>query len=127
MAHVAIVAWDGDNKVTKCAFFELEAEADAHVAAYGGFVVPFVGENTDYWILNPVAKTVTYNQARKDADDATVYREQRAGAYAAIGDQLDAIWKQMAADKAAGKSLDAATDDALTAVLKVKSDFAKPG
>lgn len=89
MAHVAIVAWDGDNKVTKCAFFELEAEADAHVAAYGGFVVPFVGENTDYWILNPVAKTVTYNQARKDAEDATLYREQRARAYAAIGDQLD--------------------------------------
>ena len=54
------------------------------------------------------------------------YREDRAGAYASTGDQLDAIWKQMAADKAAGKSLDAATDDALSAALKVKSDNPKP-
>ena len=57
---------------------------------------------------------------------ANGYKTERKAAYASTGDQLDAIWKQMAADKAAGKSLDAATDLALGEVLKVKSDNPKP-
>jgi hypothetical protein len=88
----------------------------------GRKLVPFTAEEDAALAVRVAERTV-----EREKYDSLKYQRDRKAAYPDIGDQLDAIWKQMAADKAAGKSLDAATDDALTAVLKVKSDFAKPG
>ena len=89
--YVAIVKWGLGNELEKHQSCATQAEADAHVATYGGFVVPDPGGSTDYWIIDPAAETVTYDQARKDADDATAVatKYQRERIYASVGDQLD--------------------------------------
>ena len=84
---------------------------------------------------NPIIKTVsderesalqTVEAAQKKKDDAVAYKKKRVRAYPNLGDQFDVLWKQLAADKAGGKTLEAAADTMLTAVLKVKSDNTKP-
>jgi len=65
--YIAIVK-STDGKLDKYLDFAVEADADNHVAAYGGFVVPDPGGQTNYWIVDEVAKTVTNNQDQADAD-----------------------------------------------------------
>ena len=45
---IAIVSFSGEN-VTKYLDFDTQAEADAHVAKYGGFAQESVGEHTEYY------------------------------------------------------------------------------
>ena len=89
---IAVVAGDG-AVVTKYQDYDTEAEADAHVVEFGGYVVPSPGEHIQYWVADLVAKTVTYDQAAEDADNAaaaaTRYQGKRQAAFASLGDQLD--------------------------------------
>jgi len=66
---MAVMAWDGDNRITKYLPFDTETEADAHIAAHIGnypnaftVVVPTSPEGgpRDY-VLDPVAETATYS------------------------------------------------------------------
>ena len=58
-------------------------------------------------------------------------RRDREKAYPSVGDQLDAIWKQIAEDKRLGKTLLSETDTMLgsaedeTSILGVKAKFLK--
>tara|TARA_Y100000296_G_C5154254_1_gene248115 strand:- start:565 stop:966 length:402 start_codon:yes stop_codon:yes gene_type:complete len=66
--YIAIVKWEG-NKVSKYQDFDTKTEANTHVAKYGGFVALNPGGGTDYWTVNPVAKTVIFNQAKCKAEE----------------------------------------------------------
>ena len=66
-AFVAIVKSTA-GKLDKYQDFDTEAEADAHVVTYGGFVAPDPGGGTSYWVIDEDAQTVTNNQDQADAD-----------------------------------------------------------
>jgi hypothetical protein len=53
------------------------------------------------------------------------YAEQRATEYPKIGDQLDAIWKQLNTDRLNGKDLISEADSLLGSVLAVKAKYPK--
>ena len=53
------------------------------------------------------------------------YTELRAPEYPVIGDQLDAIWKQLNTDRLNGKDLISEADSLLGAVLAVKAKYPK--
>jgi hypothetical protein len=84
---------------------------------------------------NPIIKTVsdereaalqTVEAAQKKKDDAVAYKKKRVRAYPKLGDQFDVIWKQLAADKVSGKTLESEADAMLDTVKKVKTDIPKP-
>lgn len=54
------------------------------------------------------------------------YATSRMKAYSPIGDQLDAIWKQMAYMRLNGVDLCKAADEELGKYLAVKREFPKP-
>lgn len=54
------------------------------------------------------------------------FREQRATAYPAIEEQLDAIWKALGEIRAAGIYLGAAADDMLNRIVAIKAQIRKP-
>lgn len=66
MAYVAIVALDG-NRVAKGLSFDIQADADAHVAEHGGFVFHNTGgwKPRDMWV---VGTTVTESPVGVSAD-----------------------------------------------------------
>ena len=64
---IAVVGNDGST-LTKYQDFAVEADADSHVATYGGFVVANPGGNTSYWVVDAEAETVVNNQDQADAD-----------------------------------------------------------
>ena len=65
--YIAVVKSTG-GKLDKYQDFSVEADAVNHVETYGGFVAPDPGGQTNYWIVDEVAKTVTNNQDQADAD-----------------------------------------------------------
>jgi len=54
-----------------------------------------------------------------------VYDKLRRKDYPEIGDQLDALWKQMNQDRLGGKALIQDADDMLGAVLAIKAKYPK--
>ena len=97
-AFIAIVRTEAGT-VTKYQDFDTLAEAEAHVAEHGGWVAPCPGDNTKYWDLDVAAKTIGYDTAAEVADKKALsdleYRHKRRRDYPPIGDQLDAIWKEL--------------------------------
>ena len=64
MIFLAIVAWDGANRVAKYQDYPTEAEAVAHVARVAtnfpdAFVAPHPGAGPRDWLVDPVAKTLS--------------------------------------------------------------------
>lgn len=53
-------------------------------------------------------------------------RDKRAQEYPSIGDQLDAIWKQINQDRLGGKNLIQEADDILGKILSVKASNPLP-
>lgn len=68
---IAVVAWDAGNRATKYQGFDNLASAEAHAVTHGGFATTFPAGGPSYWVVDPVAKTVTFDQAQADADAAT--------------------------------------------------------
>ena len=68
-AFIAIVKNTG-AKVDKYLDFDTQAEANAHVSEYGGYVVANPGGILDYWTADADAKTLVYEQATRDSDVA---------------------------------------------------------
>tara|TARA_Y100000310_G_scaffold122525_1_gene121202 strand:+ start:5281 stop:5676 length:396 start_codon:yes stop_codon:yes gene_type:complete len=126
---VAIVGSE-DNKVAKYQDFDTIKEAQAHVAKYGGFVATGLGSLTEYWVINEQNQTASYDQAAEDADiaakAAVVYKDDRKREYPPIGDQLDAIWKELNLDRMGGKNLNQDADDMLNMILATKAKYHKP-
>jgi len=58
--------------------------------------------------------------------EAAQYQRSRRAAYSSMGDQLDAIWKQLNQDRLGGKNLIQAADDELNKYLAVKAAHPKP-
>ena len=116
--YQSIVKWGPGNELEKYQPFASKAEADAHVATHGGFVVPDPGGLTKYWIIDPVAKTVTYDQARKDAENVTfaanAYKRERI--YASVADQMDMQYHDLIDGTTTWKDH----------IAKVKADNPKP-
>jgi hypothetical protein len=70
MAYLAIVSWNENNKITKFLPYDTQAEADSHVATYGGVVIqepdsPWV---LSYTVIDPAAKTMTYDVVSYERD-----------------------------------------------------------
>ena len=57
----------------------------------------------------------------------TPYEEARRIEYPNMGDQLDAIWKQINQDRLNGKNLIQEADDLLNEILAVKAKYPKDG
>jgi len=80
-----------------------------------------------YKIVN--GKLVKKTQADMDAEAAERKREearqQRAAAYPLIGDQLDAIWKQLNSLRLRGENLVLDADVILNEILAVKRKYPK--
>ena len=64
---IAVVKHE-NNKVTKYQAFDTQAEADAHVATYGGFVDDKPSERVKYWIVDADKKTLTYDEVSDKSD-----------------------------------------------------------
>lgn len=54
------------------------------------------------------------------------YKDLRKKEYPLIGDQLDAIWKQLNYERLQGKDLISEADSLLSKVLEIKSKYPKP-
>jgi hypothetical protein len=87
--------------------------------------VPVDPDNTDYQEIQHLV----------DAGELTIepyvepekgYEELRRGEYPPMGDQFDAIWKQLNQDRLNGKELIQPADDELNRVLAVKAKYPKP-
>jgi hypothetical protein len=72
--------------------FDLEADANAHVVAYGGYVASSPGGDTKFWIYDSVAKTITHDAAAEEADRvdraAKAVQKNRRAAYQTESDPL---------------------------------------
>jgi len=68
MENFIAVVKSTHSKLDKYQDFAVEADADNHVATYGGFVAPNPGGSTGYWVVDAEAETVTNNQDQADAD-----------------------------------------------------------
>lgn len=62
-------------------------------------------------------------QQKKEAEE---YIYNRRSEYPPIGDQLDAIWKQLNQDRLGGDQLIQEVDDMLGKILAVKNKYPKP-
>ena len=129
MDIIAVVSSDA-GRVTKYQRCATQAEADTHVADQGGFAAVEPG-NMEYWVADPIAKTLTHDAAQEAADikakSDTQYIRDREEAYPPIGDQLDAILKQLNSDRLGGKAMIQDVDDVLATWLNVKVAHPKPG
>jgi len=65
---IAVVKHE-NNRVTKYLDFDTQAEADAHVATYGGFVDDKPSEHVDYWVVDADKKTLTYDEVSDKSDE----------------------------------------------------------
>ncbi len=83
------------------------------------------GQYRDAWKIEE--GEVVVDAGKKETIDVAAVQQARRGAYPAIGDQLDAIWKELAARRAAGDTLCDEADHLLDNVLQVKDDNPKPG
>jgi len=69
--YIAAVKWTG-NTLDKYKDFDIESDADNHVANFGGFVAANPGGSFIYWIIDGVAKTITVDNASNLSDSATL-------------------------------------------------------
>ena len=113
--YIAIVA-SLNGKVAKYQDFDTQAEADAHVASFGGFVSAKPSDSTGYWVVGDGTLTHDAAQEAADADEVASTQYQRDREYPPMGDQLDALWKG------------GADADAMKATIAtVKATHPKPG
>ena len=90
-AFIACVKTDG-TKVAKYQDFDTEADAQAHVGIYGGFVATNPGGTVPFWVADAAAKTLTHDSAAEQADvtsqKARKIQNSRRAAYQAEADPL---------------------------------------
>ena len=69
--YITVVSVE-NNRVAKYQDFDTQAEADAHVATYGGFVTtsPNTGSMA-YWIVDEEAQTLTHDSDTQTSDETT--------------------------------------------------------
>tara|TARA_R110002012_G_scaffold186205_1_gene352864 strand:+ start:576 stop:950 length:375 start_codon:yes stop_codon:yes gene_type:complete len=102
MTYIAIVNTTPDNKIAKLQEYETKKEADDHILRVkdsfpNAFVVerpePYVFE---YMTVNVGAKTITFDKARWDSDQAVVtstqYQRERLKEYPTIGELVVALY-----------------------------------
>jgi hypothetical protein len=101
---LSITGVTADNRLAKYQPFEKEADADAHAAAYSGFVVSDPGGNQALWTVDASAKTVTRDADAEAAAEAARAAEEvqsnRRQAYQAESDVL--FFEEQAGEAAAG-------------------------
>lgn len=61
----------------------------------------------------------------QSAQAAVAYKDKRKAEYPAMGDQLDAIWKQLNQDRFEGKAMIQDVDDQLGVINAVKNKYPK--
>jgi hypothetical protein len=75
-----------NNRIHKVQPYDLQADADDHVARSGGFVAqePDTGHMA-YWVVDEEAKTITHDSSTETADkaayDAQAYARSRKAEY----------------------------------------------
>lgn len=62
----------------------------------------------------------SHNNAVKADDEKVTYKEKRIAEYPDVGDQLDAIWKELNYRRMQGEALTQEADSVLNTVLAVK-------
>ena len=103
MTYITIVNTTPDNKIAKFQEYETKQEADDHILRVkDSFPNAFVVERPepyvlDYMAVNVGAKTITFDKARWDSDQAVItstqYQRDRLEEYPPIVDYLDGIVK----------------------------------
>jgi hypothetical protein len=95
VGFITIVKLSAKNKIEKWQPFEVEADANSHAAEYGGFVVPAITGRQKYWIIDPVGKTLTFDQAQYDSDIASAPENSAIRAVSTKNNKTirDALWE----------------------------------
>jgi|ETNmetMinimDraft_11_1059920.scaffolds.fasta_scaffold05180_7 hypothetical protein len=82
------------------------------------------------WDIWPDEEKIARGLVRVEEPDPVppepTYEELRRGEYPDMGDQFDALWKQLNQDRLNGKELIQPADDELNRVLAVKAKYPKP-
>ena len=90
-AFIACVKTDG-TKVAKYQDCDTEADAQAHISTYGGFVAATPSGTVPFWIADTATKTLTHDSAAEQADvanqKARKIQSSRLAAYQAEADPL---------------------------------------
>jgi len=95
------------------------------ICAEKGQIIPEDSANADYQdYLKWVADGNAVDPA--DPEPELPYDKLRENEYPKIGDQLDALWKQLLQDRQNGKDLIKEADAHLTAILAVKAKYPRP-
>ena len=85
-----------NNKLTKYQPFETEAEAIVHAKKYNGFTVKDIGGNKEFWIVDKDKKTIVFDKARWDSDQAVItstqYQRDRLEEYPTIEELVVALY-----------------------------------
>ena len=69
--YLAIVEVTDDKKLARYQPCETEADAIAHSAKYGGFVVKDIGGDQNFWIVDKAKKTITQDTSTENSVIAT--------------------------------------------------------
>ena len=65
--YLSITGVTDDKKLAKYQPFEIEADAIAHAAEYGGFAVEDIGGNQEFWVVDKAKKTITQDTATESS------------------------------------------------------------
>ena len=71
---IAVVA-SNNGTVEKYLDFGTLTEAENHVASHGGFAASYPGGGPSYWIADPVAKTLIWDNSRQNEDNLESAKE----------------------------------------------------
>jgi len=72
MKNFIAVVSVANGRITKYQDFDTQAEGDTHVVEFGGYAAATPAGVMAFWIADDVAKTLVFDQATFDADEATV-------------------------------------------------------
>ena len=90
---ISVTGVTPDNKIRKYQPFDSESEATAHAVKYDGFVAERPLGHEEYWIVDPVAKTVTRDVAAEEANwEARVAQEGQRSRRKAYRDEADPLF-----------------------------------
>ena len=64
--YLSIVEVTADKKLARYQPCKTEADAIAHSAKYGGFVVKDIGGDTNFWIVDKAKKTITQDTSTEN-------------------------------------------------------------
>ena len=103
----------------------LNAENTVYAATINGKTWSGISEQSRHWASVQKAIDEGAQVEAYTPPPEPTYKEKREREYPKVGDQLDALWKQLDQDRLDGKDLIQEADDRLNEILAVKDKYPK--